>query len=107
MYLKLHFGTGVKVSSPEALAYVKATAIYYDEQYQEIIVRLENSDTDLATPAAASLWEEFTQRLEEALTNHELVDATSLPLFHSVSQEYALLHWRPYDISQTNRAEGV
>lgn len=97
MLIKLRFGTGVTVSSPEASAYVEASAVYYDEQYQDLIVRLQGGSTDLSTTIPLSMWKSFAEKLEKAIECGKMVDATFLPLFKSVNREYTLLHWKSYN----------
>lgn len=98
MIAKLHFGTGVTVKSPVSSAYVEITAVYYDKEYQEIVVKLPDQVTDLAANAPESLWDALAPKIEEAINKQTLIDMTELPLFRTVSREYILLHWKPYDV---------
>lgn len=95
MIVKLKFSTGASVVAPESIAYVDATAIYYDPQYSEVIVRMQGNNTDLASYTPQSLWETLDKAIQDALGNHRIIDATSLATFKSVSREYTWLHWKP------------
>lgn len=98
MYTKLNFGTGVSLTSPVSLAYLRINGIYYDHEYQEIIIRLPDEVTDLAANMPESEWIRIQQRVEEAYAERKMLDLTDIPLFRSVSREYTLLHWKAYDI---------
>lgn len=95
MVIKLNFSTGTSVTDPESTAFVEATAIYYDPQYSEIIVRMMGNNTDLAFYAPQSIWDIFSKTIEDAVARQQLVDATTLAAFKSVSREGTCLHWKP------------